>query len=237
MRPTQNFSGSIHLCKFVLRICASLYFYILLLGGGTAQAEGSYFLNIGLAGGGTIAPNAELKSSLPAGDADFDGGYSIKASLGLLLANQLQLEGEYLFTHNRIDSVINPPTVTDLLDSDRSTHSLMLNATYRIEVPPQGDEFWTRRGYYVYFGGGAGVSWQDYTLETLVSQTDSSLAWQVMVGFEKMNPSSSLFAAYPSPFVQYWFLRITEGNFGAFKTDASLHLIEFGFRFYGGFGS
>jgi hypothetical protein len=208
-----------------------------MLSGGTARAEGNHFLNFGLAGGATIAPNAELESSPPAGDADFDGGYSIKASLGILLARKIQLEGEYLYTYNRIDSIINPPTVTDLVDSDRVTHSLMLNATYRIEVPPQGDTFWQRRDYYVYFGGGVGVSWQDYTLETLAIETDSSLAWQVMIGFEKMYPSSNLFAAYPSPFLQYRFLRITEGNFGAFKTDASLHFIEFGFRFYGGFGS
>lgn len=113
----------------------------------------------------------------------------------------------------------------------------MLSATYRIEVPLLGDTYWTRRGYYVYFGGGAGISWQDYTLETLASQTGSSLAWQVLVGFEKMNPSWNLFSAFPSPFLQYRFLKIAEGGLGAFKTDASLHLIEFGFRFYGGFGS
>ena len=210
----------------------------LMLAGGTARAEeGSHFLNFGLAGGAAIAPNSELESSPPVGDADFDGGYSIKASLGLLLARKLQLEGEYLFTYNRVGSIVNPPTVTDLVDSNRATHNLMLNATYRIEVPPSGDTFWERRGYYVYFGGGAGVSWQDYTFETLGSETDSSLAWQVMVGFEKMNLSPYLFSAFPSPFLQYRYLHITEGNFGAFKADASLHLIEFGFRFYGGFGS
>jgi opacity protein-like surface antigen len=88
-----------------------------------------------------------------------------------------------------------------------------------------------------YFGGGVGVSWQDYTVETLASESDSSLAWQILIGFEKMNPSPSLFVAFPSPFLQYRFLRITEGDFGAFKTGATLHLIEFGFRFYGGFGS
>ena len=219
--------------KQLLVLCA-LFF---ILSAVTVQAGDNLYLNFGLAGGGVIAPDSELKSSPPAGDADFDGGFSIKASLGLLLAERLQLEGEYLFTRNRIDSVINPPTVTDLMDSDRTTHSLMLNATYRIEVPPQGDTFWTRRGYYVYFGGGAGISWQNYTLETLVSDTDSSLAWQVMVGFEKMHPSPNLFSAFPSPFLQYRFLQITDGNFGAFKADASLHLVEFGFRFYGGFGS
>ncbi len=206
-------------------------------GGEAAQAEGNLYLNFGLAGGVTVAPDADLKSTPPLGDADFDGGYSIKASLGLLLAKRLQLEGEYLFTYNRIDSIINPPTITDLSDSDRSTHNLMLNAIYRMEVPPHGDTFWTRRDYFVYFGGGAGISWQDYTLQALSSETDSSLAWQVMVGFEKMNPSPYIFSAFPSPFLQYRFLHITEGNFGAFKTDASLHLIEFGFRFYGGFGS
>jgi hypothetical protein len=217
-------------------LCALLC--ILILGGETAQAEeSSHFLNFGVAGGAVIAPSSELKSSLPVGDADFGGGYSIKASLGVLLARKLQLEGEYLFTYNHVGSIVNLPTVTDLVDSNRTTHNLMLNATYRIEVPPSGDTFWERRGYYVYFGGGAGVSWQDYTLETLASETGSSFAWQVMVGFEKMNPSPNFFAAFPSPFLQYRFLQITEGNFGAFKTDASLHLIEFGFRFYGGFGS
>lgn len=78
-----------------------LGFYILILSGGTAQAEGNHFLSFGLAGGGSIAPRSELGSSPAVGDADFDGGYSIKASLGFLLAKQLQLEGEYLFTHNR----------------------------------------------------------------------------------------------------------------------------------------
>lgn len=91
--------------------------------GETARAESDLYLNFGLAGGGTIAPDAELESTPAAGDADFDGGYSIKAALGLLLAKRLQLEGEYLFTHNRIDSIINPPTVTDLTDSDRVTSS------------------------------------------------------------------------------------------------------------------
>ena len=209
-----------------------------MLGGGTAQAEeSSHFLNFGLAGGAAIASNSELESSPSIGEADFDGGYSIKASLGLLLARKFQLEGEYLFTYNRVGSIVNPPTVTDLVDSNRATHNLMLNAIYRVEVPPSGDTFWARRGYYFYFGGGAGVSWQDYTFETLGSETDSSLAWQVMVGFEKTNLSPYLFSAFPSPFLQYRFLHITEGNFGAFKADASLHLIEFGFRFYGGFGS
>lgn len=218
-----------------------LYFflclYILMLTDGTARAEEKNFLSFGLAGGGSFAPNAELKSSPSSGNADFDGGYSIKTSLGVLLAKKFQLEAEYLYTFNRIDSILNPPTVTELVDSDRVTHNLMLSATYRIEVPPQGDTFWVRRGYYIYFGGGAGVSWQDYTLETLASQTNSSLAWQVLIGFEKMHPSSNWFAAFPSPFLQYRFLHITEGDLGAFKADATLHLIEFGFRFYGGFGS
>ena len=194
-------------------------------------------MSFGLAGGSVIAPNAELESNPPSGDADFDGGYSFKTSMGFLMAKKFQLEAEYLYTSNSISSIINPPTVTELVDSDRETHSLMLNATYRVEVPPQGDTFWVRRGYYVYFGGGVGVSWQDYTVETLAIKTDSSPAWQVMIGFEKMNSSSHLFAAFPSPFLQYRFLHITEGDFGAFKADASLHLIEFGFRFYGGFGS
>ena len=113
----------------------------------------------------------------------------------------------------------------------------MFNATYRMEVPPLGDTDWKRRGYFVYFGGGAGISLQDYTVETLGSESDSSLAWQVMIGFEKMNPSQYFFASSPSPFLQYRFLRITEGDFGMFKSDASLHLIEFGFRFYGALGS
>jgi len=218
-------------------LCALLCIYILILGGGTARAEGGSFLSFGLAGGSVIAPNAELESSPPSGDASFAGGYSLKASLGLLLAKKFQLEVEYLYTFNRIGSIINPPTVTELVASDRVTHNLMLTATYRMEVPPLGDTNWERRGYYVYFGGGVGVSSQDYTVETLASETDSSLAWQILIGFEKMNTSPYLFAAYPSPFLQYRFLHITEGDFGAFKADASLHLIEFGFRFYGGFGS
>jgi len=215
----------------------SALFFILMLGGGTAQAEGDLFLNFGLAGGGTIAPNAELESSPPTGEVDLDGGYSIKASLGILLAEKLQLEGEYIYTYNRVSSIFNSPTVTDQIDSSRGTHNLMLNAIYRVEVPPLGDTYWAQRGYFIYFGGGAGVSWQNYTLSSLASETASSPAWQVMVGFEKMNPSPYLFSADPSPFLQYRFLQITEGNFGGFKADASLHLIEFGFRFYGGFGS
>ena len=215
-----------------------VFLYILILGGGTARAEEvNHFLNFGLAGGAAFASSSELDSSLPVGTANFDSGYSIKASLGLLLARKFQLEGEYLFTYNRVGSIVNPPTVTDLEDSRRATHNLMLNAIYRVEVPPSGDTYWARRGYFVYFGGGAGVSWQDYNLEGIGSETDSSLAWQVMIGFEKTNLSPYLFSAFPSPFLQYRFLHITEGNFGAFKADASLHLIEFGFRFYGGFGS
>jgi len=217
--------------------CALYCFYILMLGVGTVQAEGDNFLSLGLAGGSVIAPNEELESSPPSGDARFNSGYSFKASLGLLLAKKFQLEAEYLYTFNEISSIVNPPTVTELVASDRSTHSLMLNAVYRVEVPPQGDTFWTRRGYYIYLGGGVGVSWQDYTVETLVIGKDSSPSWQILVGFEKMHTSRYLFAAFPSPFVQYRFLRITEGDFGAFKTDASLHLFEFGFRFYEGFGS
>ena len=226
-RPTL-YKRSLTLCFF---LC------ILMFASGTARAEQSDFLSFGLAGGLVIAPNAELESSPAFGDADFDSGYSFKASLGLLLAQKIQLEAEYLYTFNDINAIINPPTVTELVVSDRVTHSLMLNATYRVEVPPHGDTFWMRRGYYVYFGGGVGVSRQDYTVETLASKSGSSLAWQLMVGFEKMHTSPSLFTAFPSPFLQYRFLNITEGDFGAFKTDASLHLIEFGFRFYGGFGS
>jgi len=223
--------------KRLFILCALLCIYTLILAGGTARAEGSNFLSFGLAGGAVIAPNAELESSPPSGDANFGGGYSFKASLGFLLAKTFQLEAEYLYTFNDIDSIINPPTVTELIASDRVTHSLMLTATYRVEVPPLGDTYWERRGYYVYFGGGAGISRQDYTVETLASETDSSLAWQILIGFEKMNASPHVFAAFPSPFLQYRFLHITEGDFGAFKTDATLHLIEFGFRFYGGFGS
>jgi hypothetical protein len=231
LRSTAAFNKSSSI--FFVLLC----FHILILTGGTARAEEGNFLSFSLAGGATVAPNSELESNPPSGDADFDGGYSIKTSLGLLLAKKLQLEAEYLYTFNDIDSIINPPTMTELVASDRITHNLMLNATYRVEVPPSGDTFWVRRGYYVYFGGGVGVSWQDYTVETLLaSEADSSLSWQIMVGFEKMHSSSSLFTALPSPFLQYRFLHITEGNFGAFKADASLHLIEFGFRFYGGLG-
>lgn len=218
-------------------LCALFCFYLLMFAGGTAQAEQGNYLSFGLAGGSVIAPSAELESSPPSGDADFDSGYSFKASLGILLAQKFQLEAEYLYTFNNISSIINPPTVTELVASDRVTHSLMLNATYRVEVPPHGDTFWVRRGYYVYFGGGIGISQQDYTVETIDSESDSSIAWQILVGFEKMHTSSSMFAAFPSPFLQYRFLHITEGDFGAFKADASLHLIEFGFRFYGGLGS
>ncbi len=217
-------------------LCALLCIYMMILGSGTAQAEGENFMSFGMAGGMVFAPNAELESIPPAGDADFEGGYSFKTSLGVLLAQKFQLEAEYLYTFNSIDGIINPPTTTELVNSDRVTHNLMLSATYRVEVPPQGDTLWVRRGYYVYFGGGVGVSWQDYTLETLASKSASSLAWQVLIGFEKMNSSPYLFAAFPSPFLQYRYLNITEGDFGTFKTDASLHLIEFGFRFYGGFG-
>jgi len=184
-----------------------------------------------------IAPDSELKTTPPIGEADFEGGYSIKASLGLLLAQQFQLEAEYLHTFNRIESTINASSVTELVNSDRVTHTLMLSGAYRVEVPPAGDTFWERRGYYVYFGGGVGISWQDYTLETATSETGSSLAWQIMIGFEKMNSSQVLLAAFPSPFVQYRFLRINEGDLGGFKTDATMHLLELGFRFYGGFGS
>jgi len=94
---------------------ALLCFHILILGGGTARAQGDNFLSFGLAGGAVIAPNAELESSPPSGDANFGGGYSIKASLGLLLAKTFQLETEYLYTFNDIDSIINPPTVTELV--------------------------------------------------------------------------------------------------------------------------
>jgi hypothetical protein len=202
-----------------------------------AQAESDNFLSFGLAGGSVIAPDAELESNPPSGKVNFDSGYSLNASLGLLLAKKFKVEVEYLYTSNRIDLIVNPPTVTELIASDRITHNLMLNATYRMEVPPHGDTRWLRRGYYVYFGGGVGVSLQDYTVETIASEEDSSLSWQILIGFEKMNSSSYWLAAFPSPFLQYRFLHITEGDFGAFSTDASLHLIEFGFRFYGGFGS
>jgi hypothetical protein len=217
--------------------CALLGLSILLMGGRTAKVEKYNYVSFGAAGGLAIAPNADLKSSPSSGEADFKSGYSFKASLGFLWAEKIQLEAEYLYTSNRIQSIINPPTVTPLLNSDRVTQSLMFNATYRMEVPPLGDTNWERRGYFFYFGGGAGISLQDYTVETLASETDSSPAWQIMIGFEKMNPSHYLFASSPSPFLQYRFLHITEGDFGAFKSDASLHLIEFGFRFYGGFGS
>jgi hypothetical protein len=214
-----------------------LYCFVLILADGTAQAEQSDFLSFGLAGGSVIAPNAELESTPSLGDADFNSGYSFKASLGIILAQKFQLEAEYLYTSNIINSIINPPTVTDLVDSDRTTHSLMLNAIYRMEVPPHGDTFWVRRGFYFYFGGGVGISRQNYSIENINSESDASIAGQILVGFEKMYPSAYLFTAFPSPFLQYRFLHITEGDFGAFKTDASLHIIEFGFRFYGGLGS
>lgn len=217
---------------FCVLLCVSVW----ILSAGTARAEGNNFVSLGLAGGAAIAPNAELKSSPPSGEADFKTGYSFKAALGLVLAQKFQFEAEYLYTSNNIQSIINPPNVTPLFGSDRVTQSLMFNVTYRMEVPPLGDKKWKRRGYFLYFGGGAGISSQDYTLETLGSANDSSLAWQIMIGFEKMNPSQYLTAASLSPFLQYRFLRITEGDFGAFKADASLHLIEFGFRFYGALG-
>lgn len=214
-----------------------LCIFVLLPGGRTAQAEEGNFVSLGLAGGMVIAPNAELKSSPPLGEADFKTGYSFKAALGLVLVRKFQFEAEYLYTSNDIQSINNPPNFTPLFKSDRVTQSLMFNTTYRMEIPPLGDTDWKRHGYFLYFGGGAGISSQDYTVETLASAKDSSLAWQIMIGFEKMNPSHYFFASSPSPFLQYRFLRITEGDFGAFKTDASLHLIEFGFRFYGALGS
>jgi len=201
------------------------------------QAENSgNYVSFALAGGGGISPDAELKSNPPVGEANFDPGYSIKVSLGLTLAEKFQLEAEYLHTSNRIESLTGSPPVTSLVNSDRTTDSMMLNAIYRMETPPLGDENWVRRGFFLYFGGGAGIAWQDYSLETVAGGSDSSLAWQVMVGFEKMNPSRYMFASMPSPFLQYRFLHIAEGNFGSFEADASLHLIEFGFRFYGGIG-
>lgn len=218
-------------------LCFFLCLFIFILADATAQAEQSDFLSFGMAGGSVIAPDAELESNPPSGEADFNSGYSFKASLGILLAQKFQLEAEYLYTFNIINSIKNPPIVTELVASDRSTHSLMLNAIYRVEVPPHGDTFWVRRGFYFYFGGGVGISLQDYSIENIDSESDSSIAWQVLVGFEKMNSSTYLFTAFPSPFLQYRYLHITEGNFGAFKTDASLHIIEFGFRFYGGLGS
>ena len=222
--------------KRLLLVGAFLYFLVLIFGANTVRAQTDNFLSIGLAGGWTIAPDAELESNPSSGDANFAPGYSLKAALGLTLAQNFQLEAEYLYTFNRIDSIINPPTVTPLVASDRVTHSLMLNAVYRMETPPMGDVNWMRRGFFLYFGGGAGLSWQDYTVETIASGTDSSLAWQIFLGFEKMNPSRHLFASFPSPFLQYRFLHINKGDFGAFEADASLHLIEFGFRFYGGIG-
>lgn len=218
-------------------LCALLCMLVLIFCSATVQAEGGNFVSFGLAGGSVVSPNAELESSPPSGDASFATGYSLEASLGLLLAKKFHLEIEFLHTFNNIDSLNNPPTVTELVASDRITNSLMLNVTYRTEVPAHGDTHWIRRGYYVYFGGGVGMSRQDYTVETLDSDGDSSLSWQILVGFEKMNSTSYLLAAFPSPFLQYRFLHITEGDFGAFKTDASLHIIEFGFRFYGGFDS
>ena len=62
-----------------------------MLAGGTAQAEQSDYLSFGLAGGSVISPSAELESSPPSGDADFDSGYSFKASLGILLAQKFQM--------------------------------------------------------------------------------------------------------------------------------------------------
>ena len=217
--------------------CALLYFCVLMVVGRPAHADPDDFFSFGMAGGSVLATTKELESNPPLGEADFNGGYSFKASLAILLAQKIQLEAEYLYTFNIINSLTNPPTVTELTDSDLSTHSLMLNATYRIEVPSHRDTLWTRRGYFFYFGGGIGVSQQDYSVENIESESDSSIAWQVLVGFEKMNSSAYLFSALPSPFLQYRFLHLTEGDFGAFKTDASLHIVEFGFRFYGGFGS
>ena len=205
-----------------------------LLSNGDARAEGDHLWSFGIAGGWAIAPGAELESNPSVGEAHFDPGYSIKAGLGLMLARTFHLEAEYLFTFHSIDTLVNPPVVTSLVASDRMTHNVMLNATYRWEVPPAGDVYWVRRGYYVYVGGGAGVSWQDYTVETVAVGTDSSLAWQLMIGFEKMNLSGDGYGNFPSPFVQYRFLRIEEGDFGAFQADAFVHALEFGFRFYGG---
>ena len=217
-----------------LIFCVLLCLLILCFWEGAARAESDNFFSFGLAGGGVTASGADLQSSPALGEVQFDPGYAIKTSLGFLLARKFHLEAEYLYTSNRIDSLVNPPTVTPLLASDRLTHSVMFNATYRREIPPMGDRYWVRRGFYFYIGGGAGISWQDYTVETVASVTDSSLAWQVFVGFERMNPSEHLFASFPSPFLQYRFLHITEGDFGAFQSDASMHIIEFGFRFYGG---
>lgn len=203
---------------------------------GTARAEPENFVSFGIAGGFVLAPDANLEASPAAGDANFDPGYSFRTSFGVILAKHFQLDAEYLFTYNNIDSIINPPVVTLLSVSDRVTHNLMLNAIYRLEVPPMRNVFWAQRDFYFYFGGGAGISWQDYTVETLSSGTDSSLSWQIILGFEKMNPSRYLFSAFPSPFLQYRFIHINEGDFGAFKADASINLIELGFRFYGVLG-
>jgi len=201
---------------------------------GAARAESGNFFSFALAGGGVIAPGADLESSPSLGEVRFDPGYSIKTSFGFLLARKFHLEAEYLYTSNRIDALVNPPTVMPLVASDRLTHSLMLNATYRMETPPLGDVYWERRGFYFYVGGGVGMAWQDYTVETVATVTDSSLAWQVFIGFEKMNSSDPILVSFPSPFLQYRFLHIAEGDFGTFQSDASMHIIEFGFRFYGG---
>ncbi len=151
---------------------------------GAARAESGNFFSFALAGGGAIAPGADLESSPPLGEVRFDPGYSFKTSFGFLLARKFHLEAEYLYTYNRIDARVNPPTVTPLVASDRLTYSVMLNATYRMETPPLGDVYWERRGCYFYVGGGAGMAWQDYTVETVATVTDYSLAWQVFIGFE-----------------------------------------------------
>ncbi len=219
----------------LLILCALVCFCVLTFWHGTARAAADNFLSFGVAGGWVTAHDAKLESNPALGEVQFGPGYSVKAALGFLMARTFQLEAEYLHTSIAAGSIINPPIVTSLVASNRLTHSLMLNVTYRVETPPLGDVNWLRRGYYFYFGGGAGIAWQDYSLETVASETDSSLAWQVVLGFEKMNSSGSI-TSHPSPFLQYRFLHITEGDFGAFQADASLHLIEFGFRFYGGIG-
>ncbi len=199
-------------------------------------AESPSFVSFGLAAGAAGAPDVELKSNPSQGEVDLNTGYSLRASLGFLFNENLGLEGEYLYTSHGIPAVINPPVTTTLFFSDRIVQSVMVSALYRIETPPSGDVDFKKRGYYTYLGGGVGISWQDYTIESLANGQDSSLSWQVLIGFEKMFPARYLFAALPSPFLQYRFLRINEGDFGAFKADASIHIIEFGFRFYGAVG-
>jgi len=226
----KNFRGL--LCRSsVIALCAG--FFILFLVSGSAGAEESDFVSFGIAGGWAGSHHADLKATPPLGEALFNSGYAGKAALGIVWNRTFHFELEYLYTAHNIDSINNPPVVTELTVSDRVTHSLILNAMFRKEVPPLGDEHWQRRGFFLYFGAGAGFSHQDYTLETVAAGSDITLSAQAMIGFEKMNPSSFLFSALPSPFLQYRFIHMTEADFGAFQADASMHILEFGFRFYG----